>query len=414
MRVDLRGLVQRAERDCGDVFFAMEAREEANTIRVLDAFREFRVAERHFAPTTGYGYSDAGRDTLEGIIASLFGAEEALLRPHLASGTHTLSVCLFGLLLPGDHLVSATGRPYDTLETMIGCEGNRPGTLKEMGVSYSEIPLAEDGGLDTKAVLQALRPDTRLVFIQRSGGYASRRALRPAEMGPLIAQLKQSRPEIFTLVDNCYGEFVTQDEPSFFGADAVAGSLIKNPGGGLAPTGGYIAGTTRAIDRIANRLTAPGIGREVGSYAGGYRLFYQGLFMAPHTVTQALKTAALAARVFELLGMEHSPRFDGPRSDIIQSLCLETPERVVAFCRGIQAASPVDSFAVPAPWGMPGYGDEVIMASGAFVSGSSIELSADAPMREPYTVYLQGALSYAHGKVALLSALESMKREGCL
>ena len=413
--MDIQALIARAERDCQPVFAALEENETVNTRRVLDAFREEDIAQRHFAPTTGYGYDDIGRDKLENVFARLFGAECAIVRPSVACGTAALSLCLFGLLLPGDHLLSATGAPYDTMETVIGLSGGAPGNLKEMGVSYSQVEMADgQTRIDVPAVLAAIRENTRVILIQRSRGYAWRSSLLPREMAPLIAAVREKRPDIFIMVDNCYGEFLCDREPTHYGADVCVGSLIKNPGGGLAPTGAYLAGTSRAVRRIEARLTAPGLGREVGSYAASYRPFFQGLFLAPHTVAQAVKASVLAARTFELLGMKTTPAFDAPRADIIQAIEMGTPERLVAFVQGIQAASPIDSSAVPEPWDMPGYTDQVIMAAGTFVSGASVELSADAPMRPPYTVYLQGGLTYVHGKIALASALEKMQRSGAL
>lgn len=413
--MDLSQLIARAEQDCQPVFAALEETEIINTKRVLAAFQAEDIAVRHFAPTTGYGYDDIGRDALERVFARLFGAESAIVRPSVACGTAALSLCLFGLLLPGDHLLSATGAPYDTMETVIGLSGNAPGNLMEMGVSYSQVEM-KDGQtkIDTEKVLSAIQKNTRVVFIQRSRGYAWRASLRPEEMQEVIAAVHAVRPDIFIMVDNCYGEFITEKEPTHFGADVCVGSLIKNPGGGLAPTGAYLVGKNRAIERIEARLTAPGLGREVGSYAASYQPFYQGLFMAPHTVTQALKTAVLAARIFEMLGMKTTPGFAAPRADIIQAIEMGRPDRLIAFAQGIQAASPIDGSAVPEPWDMPGYTDQVIMAAGTFVSGASIELSADAPMRAPYTAYLQGGLTYAHGKIALESALEKMQKSGAL
>lgn len=409
--MDIQALLAKAEGDCAPVFARLEETELRNTKRVLDAFHEEDVAARHFAPTTGYGYDDIGRDTLERIFARLFGTEAAIVRPSIACGTAALSLCLFGLLLPGDHLLSATGAPYDTMETVIGVSGNAAGSLKEMGVMYSQADMCENQTkIDVPAVLAAIRENTKVVLIQRSRGYAWRASVLPRDMAEVIRAVHEKRPDIFVMVDNCYGEFLCEEEPTHFGADICVGSLIKNAGGGLAPTGAYLAGTNRAVERVAARLTAPGLGREVGSYAASYQPFYQGLFMAPHTVCQALKTAVLAARAFELLGMKTTPAFDAPRSDIIQAIEMGTPERLVAFCQGIQAASPVDASAVPEPWDMPGYADQVIMAAGTFVSGASIELSADAPMRAPYTVYMQGGLTYAHGKIALEKALEKISQ----
>ena len=404
----IRLFVDEAEADCAEAFARLDAIERANTRKVLDAFQRHRISARHFAPTTCYGYDDIGRDTLERIFASLFGTENAIVRPHIVSGTAALSLCLFGLLLPGDHLLSATGTPYDTMQTVIGLTGNGVGSLKEMGVEYSQVEMTEEGRLDTAAVLAAIRNNTKVVMIQRSRGYAWRASLTPDDMQELIHVIHRDHPHVFVMVDNCYGEFICHNEPSHVGADVVVGSLIKNLGGGLAPTGGYLCGTQKAIERIETRLTAPGIGREEGSYAASYRPFYQGLFMAPHVVTQALKTATLAARVFELLGMQSTPAYDSPRSDIIQAIQMNDPDRLIAFCQGIQAASPIDANAVPEPWDMPGYTDQVIMAAGTFVSGASIELSADAPMRAPYIAYLQGGLTYIHGKLALESSLSLM------
>ena len=409
--MNIDSLLFEAERDCQPVFTALEENEITNTRRVLAAFQAEDIATRHFSPTTGYGYDDIGRDKLEAVFARLFGAEAAIVRPSIACGTAALSLCLFGLLLPGDHLLSATGTPYDTMETVIGLSGNAPGNLKEMGISYSQVEMCDDQQkIDVQGVLNAMRPNTKVVLIQRSRGYAWRASLRPEEMKDVIEAVHAARPDVFIMVDNCYGEFITDQEPTHFGADVCVGSLIKNPGGGLAPTGAYLVGTKRAIERIEARLTAPGLGREVGSYAATYQPFYQGLFLAPHTVTQALKTAILAARTFELLGMKTTPAFDAPRADIIQAIEMGDPDKLIAFVQGIQAASPIDGSAVPEPWDMPGYTDQVIMAAGTFVAGASIELSADAPMRAPFTVYLQGGLTYAHGKIALRTALEKMEQ----
>ena len=413
--MDIKALIARAEQDCAPVFARLEENELFCTNQVLSAFHEENVATRHFAPTTGYGYDDIGRDTLERIFARIFGAESAIVRPSIACGTAALSLCLFGLLLPGDHLLSATGAPYDTMETVIGTVGNAPGNLREMKVEYSQVEMCDNQQkIDVDGVLAAIRPNTKVVLIQRSRGYAWRASLMPKEMEEVISAVHNVRPDIFIMVDNCYGMFTTENEPTHFGADVCVGSLIKNAGGGLAPTGAYLVGTARAIERIEARLTAPGIGREVGSYAASYQPFYQGLFMAPHTVAQALKSAILAARTFELLCMKTTPAFDAPRADIIQAIQMETPERLIAFCQGIQAASPIDASAVPEPWDMPGYTDQVIMAAGTFVSGATTELSADAPIRAPFTAYLQGGLTYIHGKIALISALEKMVQENSL
>lgn len=407
MTIEMR--IAQAEADLKEVFARIDAMEEVGTRRVLNAFRDHGVASRHFAPTTGYGYDDVGRDTLEKIFADLFGTEAAIVRPQIVSGTHAISLCLFGLTLPGNHILSATGTPYDTLEGIIGMGEDTPvGSLKEMGVTYGQVELTADGHIDVEAVDRAITPETKLVIAQRSCGYAWRPSLMPSEFEALAKMIHTKHPGVCLMVDNCYGEFVCDKEPSHYGADVCVGSLIKNPGGGLAPTGGYVVGTQEAIERISYRLTAPGIGLEVGSYAASYQPFYQGLFMAPHAVAQAVKTACLAARVFENLGMVSAPASDAPRADIIQKIQMMTPERLVAFCQGIQMASPVDAMALPEPWDMPGYSDQVVMAAGTFVSGASIELSADAPMRAPFTAYMQGGLTYTHGRIALAQALERM------
>ena len=408
--------IAHAEAGLKEQFARIDAIEEHGTRRILKAFQEHMVAYRHFAPTTGYGYNDVGRDTLERIYADLFGTEAAIVRPQIVSGTHAISLCLFGLTLPGDEILSATGMPYDTLENIIGwVDGPAPvGSLKEMGVSYNQVELTADGRIDVEAVDAAIKPNTKLVIAQRSRGYAWRPSLMPEDFEALADMLHRKHPGVRLMVDNCYGEFVCEKEPSHYGADVCVGSLIKNPGGGIAPTGGYVVGRQDAIERISYRLTAPGIGLEVGSYAASYQPFYQGLFMAPHTVAQAIRTACLAARIFEELGMTTTPPADAPRADIIQAIQMRTPERLVAFCQGIQMASPIDSMALPEPWDMPGYNDQVVMAAGTFVAGASVELSADAPMREPFTAYLQGGLTYAHGRIAMAQALQRMVDQGAL
>lgn len=407
--------IAQAEASLKEAFDHIDRMEECGTRQVLAAFQEHQVAYRHFAPTTGYGYDDVGRDNLERIFADLFGTEAAIVRPQIVSGTHAISLCLFGMTLPGDHILSATGTPYDTLEDIIGWNPEKTpvGSLKEMGVSYSQVEM-KDGKIDVEAVDHAITPKTKLVIAQRSRGYAWRPSLMPEDFADLATMLHEKHPGVKLMVDNCYGEFVCEKEPSHYGVDVCVGSLIKNPGGGLAPTGGYIVGDTESVTRIAYRLTAPGIGLEVGSYAASYQPFYQGLFMAPHTVAQAIKTACLAARVFEDLGMVTTPPSNEKRADIIQAIQMRTPERLVAFCQGIQMASPIDSMALPEPWDMPGYTDQVVMAAGTFVAGASVELSADAPMREPYTAYMQGGLTYTHGRIALAKALERMVDVGAL
>lgn len=407
--------IASAEAALKEQFAHIDAIEEHGTRRILNVFQNHMIAYRHFAPTTGYGYDDVGRDTLEKVFADLFGTQAAIVRPQIASGTHAISLCLFGLTRPGDHILSATGTPYDTLEGIIGWgDGEAPvGSLKEMGVSYSQVAM-KDGKIDVAAVDAAIMPQTKLVIAQRSRGYDWRPSLMPEDFKSLAEMIHQKHPGVRLMVDNCYGEFVCEKEPTHYGVDVCVGSLIKNPGGGLAPTGGYVVGTQDAIERISYRLTAPGIGLEVGSYAASYQPFYQGLFMAPHTVAQAIKTACLAARVFEDLGMLTTPASNEKRADIIQAIQMRSPERLIAFCQGIQMASPIDSMALPEPWDMPGYADPVIMAAGTFVSGASVELSADAPMREPFTAYMQGGLTYAHGRIAIAQALQRMVDQGAL
>ena len=408
--------IEQAEHDLQPLFASIDQNEYRLTAKVLKSFSDHGVAVRHFAPTAGYGYDDIGRDTLEAIYADLFGTEAALVRPSVASGTAALSLTLFGLTRPGEHILSATGTPYDTLIGILGHQGEvpPPGSLREYGVDYSEVPLSDNGAIDLKAVERAIRPNTSLVIAQRSRGYALRPSLMPEAFAPLAKLLHEKYPHIRLMVDNCYGEFVRDSEPTHWGADVCVGSLIKNPGGGLAPTGGYVCGTQEAVDRVAWRLTAPGLGRELGSYAAGYQLYYQGLFMAPHTVAQALKTACLTARAFENLEIPTIPPSTEPRADIIQAIQFATPERLVRFCQGIQSASPVDSMALPEPWDMPGYEDQVVMAAGTFVPGASIELSADGPMRPPYTAYMQGSLTYGHGRLALAMALDHMAKGGTI
>ncbi len=408
IRDQIKTLADRAERDLAGQFARIDAISGENTGRVLAAFRRHRVAESYFAGTTGYGYDDLGRDKLDEIYADLFGAEDALVRIQFVNGTHAIACALFGALKAGDILVSAVGAPYDTLLGVVGAADRGPGSLKDYGVEYRQVEL-KDSAPDREGLAKAvLDPRVGAVLIQRSRGYAARPSLSVAEIGELCAVVRESNPRAAVLVDNCYGEFVEAREPTHAGADLVIGSLIKNPGGGLAPTGAYIAGRRDLVERAAARLTCPGIGRECGSTLGNNRLLYQGLFLAPHTVAQALKTAVFGARLMELLGFETEPRSDAARHDIIQMIRLKSPELVKRFCKGIQSGAPVDSYVTPEPWDMPGYSCPVIMAAGAFVQGASIELSADAPMREPYDVYLQGGLTYESGKAGLMLAAEEL------
>lgn len=412
---EIRALLDSAERTLSQRFLALEETERTNFARVMDAFRAEHVAVRHFAPTTGYGYGDDGRDALERIFARIFGCEDALVRPSIASGTHALALCLFGLLRPGDVLVAGSGKPYDTLESVIGLTGDAgQGSLREYGIGYAQVDLKDDD-VDLPALLQALKdPRAKVVALQRSRGYDWRASLTVERLGEVAQAVHAARPDVVVMVDNCYGEFVCDKEPTHLGCDIAVGSLIKNPGGGLAPTGGYLVGRADLVEKCACRLTSPGIGREVGSYLGGYDRFYQGLFLAPHVVSQAVKGAMLAAAVFTQLGLAVSPGPEDPRSDIIQAIRFEDPEKLIAFCQGVQYASPIDSHVTPEPWDMPGYQDPVIMAAGTFVSGASIELSADAPIRAPYISYMQGGLTLAHVRYALEHVLRHLSDKGLL
>ena len=378
---------------------------EYNQLKVLKAMQENRVSEACLLGTTGYGYNDIGRDALEAVYASVFHTQDALVRPQITCGTHALALALMSNLRPGDELLSPVGKPYDTLEEVIGIRDSM-GSLKEYGVTYRQVDLLPDGGFDYEGIRAAINPSTRLVTIQRSKGYQTRPTLSVGAIGKLIAFIRQIKPDVICMVDNCYGEFVERIEPSDVGADMCVGSLIKNPGGGLAPIGGYIAGTQTCVEKAARRLTSPGLGKEVGASLGVLPQFYQGLFLAPTVTASALKGAIFAANLFERLGLAVIPNGSEPRHDIIQAVTFGQPEGLIAFCEGIQAAAPVDSHVRPEPWDMPGYDSQVIMAAGAFVSGSSIELSADGPLRAPYTAYFQGGLTWPHAKFGILKALQ--------
>lgn len=407
-----REFIWESERGLGETFQRIDAVEAAVQMRILEAFQVHQVAARHFAPSTGYGYDDIGRDTLDLLFADALQTEAALVRPQFANGTHAIFTALAGLAEPGDRILSITGRPYDTLEEAIGIRGDAPQSLSRFGISFEQIPLLKDGAIDLEAMTRALLGQTaRIVYVQRSRGYGWRPSLEPQHMREAFEAVAACAPEAVIVVDNCYGEFTCAQEPTAFGAHILAGSLIKNPGGGLAPTGGYVAGRADLVERIAQRLTLPGMGREVGSYAGDYRPFYQGLFLAPHTVAQCLKSAALFARMFERLGLETLPPSTAVRSDIIQSVRFPSAEALIRFCQSIQMAAPVDSFAIPQPWDMPGYAHQVIMAAGTFVQGATTELSADGPICEPYTAYLQGALTYAHGRIAAMLAYDALQAQ---
>jgi len=409
---ELESLSARALRKIAPSFGEIEQVTEHNQQKVLAAFHRHRVSESHFAGSTGYGYGDRGRETLEAVLAEVMGSEAALMRHTFTCGTHTLAVALFGLLRPGDAMLCVTGTPYDTLRPVIGIKGGGLGSLKDFGVRYEQVDLDERGRLDLDAIGIAIKKiQPRLVYLQRSRGYTLRPSLSVEEIGAAAALVKACSDAI-VMVDNCYGEFVQRLEPTQCGADLVAGSLIKNPGGGLAMNGGYIAGRADLVDACAHRMTAPGLGGEVGATLGLSRSLFMGLFHAPHVVGEALKTAVYAAALFELLGYEVSPKWDEPRYDIIQSVTLGTREGLIAFCRGMQSGAPVDAFVTPEPWDMPGYDSHVIMAAGAFILGAGIELSADAPLRPPWAAWMQGGLNFHSGKMGVLLAAQKMLEKG--
>ena len=402
---------EKVLKDLKERFEAIDVVAEYNQAKVLAAMQKHRVSAECFAGSTGYGYNDQGREVLEEVYAAAFHTEAALVRPQITCGTHALAIALSANLLPGDELLSPVGRPYDTLEEVIGLRES-PCSLAEFGVSYREVDLLEDGSFDYENIRKAINEKTKLVTIQRSKGYKMRPTLSVERIGELIAFVKSVKPDVICMVDNCYGEFVETREPSDVGADMVVGSLIKNAGGGLAPIGGYICGKKACIDRCAYRLTAPGLGQEVGASLDVMRSFYQGFFLAPTVAAGALKGAIFAANIYEKLGFKVIPNSTESRHDIIQAVELGTPERLIAFCEGIQAAAPVDSYVRPEPYAMPGYNCDVIMAAGAFVQGSSIELSADGPLRAPYSVYFQGGLTWYHAKVGILKSLQRMYELG--
>ncbi len=392
-------------------FAAIDEVAEYNQLKVIHAMQKNQVSEGCFNYASGYGYNDAGRDTLEEVYACVFHTQSALVRPQITCGTHALALALGANLRPGDELLSPVGKPYDTLEEVIGIRPSK-GSLAEYGISYSQVELLRDGTFDYENIQKAIHENTKLVTIQRSKGYQTRPSFSVKQIGELISFVKQIRPDIICMVDNCYGEFVETIEPSDVGADLVVGSLIKNPGGGLAPIGGYIAGRKDLIEACGYRLTSPGLGKEVGASLGVMQSFYQGLFLAPTVTASALKAAIFAANIYEKLGFSVVPNGSESRHDIIQAVTFGKPEGVIEFCKGIQAAAPVDSFVTPIPWAMPGYDSDVIMAAGAFVQGSSIELSADGPIKPPYAVYFQGGLTWHHGRLGILMSLEYLVREG--
>ena len=403
--VDLKQEVLAQSRE---LFARVDGIAEENTLKVLDAMRECKVSDAHFNTTSGYAYDDIGRGKLEELYAKIFGAERALVRTQFVSGTHALATVLFGILRPGDELVSLTGKPYDTMQTVIGYDNPSPGSLKEFGVLYNELPMIE-GKVDIAGIKTVIGEKTKMVEIQRSRGYSMRNPLSIEDIREICAEVHRIKPDCICFVDNCYGEFVDTLEPTQVGADIMAGSLIKNPGGGIAPTGGYIAGRNDLVELSSYRLTAPGMGDELGASLSNNRLLFQGLFLAPHVVAQAIKGAIFAAGMFARLGYKTLPLPTDVRGDIIQAIELGTAEKLIAFCGGIQKYSPVDSYAAPEPWDMPGYADQIIMAAGTFVQGASIEFSADGPMRAPYNVYLQGGLTFEHAVIGIMGAAQAIE-----
>ena len=399
------------EKELKERFDKIDTNAEYNQLKVIAAMQKNKVSAECFQASSGYGYNDLGRDTLERVYADCFGAEDALVRPQITCGTHALALALMSNLRPGDELLSPVGKPYDTLEEVIGIRPSK-GSLAEYGITYAQVDLLPDGEFDYDGIKKAINEKTKLVTIQRSKGYATRPTLSVKRIGELIAFVKSIKPDVICMVDNCYGEFVDTIEPSDVGADMIVGSLIKNPGGGLAPIGGYIAGTKECVENASYRMTCPGLGSEVGATLGVNRSFFQGFFLAPMVTKGALKGAVFAANIYEKLGFPVIPDSTEPRQDIIQAVSLGTPEGLIAFCKGIQAAAPVDSYVDPEPWDMPGYDSQVIMAAGAFVQGSSIELSADGPMKPPYAVYFQGGLTWEHAKLGVLMSLQKMVDKG--
>lgn len=400
--------IEEAEVQVESQFRAVDRIADLNQWKVIEAFQKFQVSDFHFGGSTGYGYNDRGREVLDLVYAEVFGAESALVRPHFASGTHTIATALFGMLRPGDGLLYITGTPYDTLHKVIGKPNDGTGSLQDFGITYDEVNLTDDGNVDWDVVASKLTDKTKVIGIQRSRGYDWRSSFSVAQIGEMITKVKQLKSDCLVFVDNCYGEFTEVMEPTQVGADLMAGSLIKNPGGGLAETGGYICGRTELVELASYRLTAPGIGGEVGAMLGTTRSIYQGLFLAPVTVGQAVKGSILASAVFERAGFTSTPKWDQPRYDLIQAISFDNAEQLVAFVQGIQRAAAVDGHVVPEPWEMPGYEHPVIMAAGTFMQGGSLELSADAPVREPYIAYMQGGLTYSHVKFGLLTALQNM------
>nr|WP_307604009.1 methionine gamma-lyase family protein [Paenibacillus sp. V4I9] len=407
-------LMESAERQIESAFRQIEKTIDLNQWKVISAFQKHKVSDYHFASSTGYGYNDRGREVLDLVYADAMGAEAALVRPHFVSGTHTIGTALFGVLRPGEHLLYITGKPYDTLHKVIGKPSDGMGSLQDFGIAYSEVALTEEGAPDWSAIAAAIQPNTKVIGIQRSRGYSWRPSFTVEQIGEMVRFVKEVNPALIVFVDNCYGEFTELQEPTQVGVDLMAGSLIKNPGGGIAPSGGYIAGRRDLVELAAYRLTAPGIGGEVGAMLGATRAMFQGLFLAPHLVGQAVKGSVFAAAVFEELGFESHPRWQTPRTDLIQAIRFTSADHLITFVQGIQKAAAVDSHVVPEPWDMPGYEHPVIMAAGTFIQGGSLELSADAPIREPYIAYLQGGLTYSHCKLGVLTAIQHMEDKGLL
>ena len=407
-------LVDDAEKEVKSQFAKLDDIMAYNQYKVLDAFQKNRISDMHFSWNTGYGYDDPGRDAIERTYADIFHTDAALVRPTIVNGTHALAITLLGILRPGDELIYCTGGPYDTLEEVIGIRGEGNGSLKDYGISYKQVELLPDGSLDLEGIRRAISPKTKMVTVQRATGYGWRKAITIDQIEEWASFIKELNPDIIKMVDNCYGEFLDIKEPTDVGADVIAGSLIKNPGGGLALTGGYVAGRQDLIDKIQYRMTCPGIGGECGLTFRQTRAMFQGIFLAPKVVNGAVKGAVLCGEVYKKLGYEICPQTDDTRSDIIQAVRLGSPEKVVAFCEGIQAAAPIDAHVKPIPWDMPGYESQVVMAAGAFVQGSSIELSADAPIREPYNVYFQGGLTYEHSKFGVIKSVDTLLKKGLI
>ncbi|MEK3886875.1 methionine gamma-lyase family protein [Bacillus sp. FSL K6-3431] len=407
-------MIDEVEEKISSVHRKIDRMIETNQYRVLKSFQKYRVNDTFFTPSTGYGYDDVGRGALENIYADVFGAEAGLVRPQIISGTHAISIALFGVLRPGDELLYITGKPYDTLEEVVGLRGEKNGSLKEFGIDYNKVNLTDTGKVDFEAVQKAIKPNTKMIGIQRSKGYDDRPSFTIAEIKTMIDFVKEIKPDVVVFVDNCYGEFVEEQEPCHVGADLMAGSLIKNPGGGIVKTGGYIVGKKEWVEASSYRMTSPGIGAEAGASLYSLLEMFQGFFLAPHITGQALKGAVFTAALLEQIGMNSLPKWNDKRTDLIQSVQFSDQELMIEFCQAIQAAAPVDSYVTPYPSLMPGYKDEVIMAAGAFIQGASIELSADGPIRPPYTAYVQGGLTYAHVKIAISSAIDRLLEKGLI